>query len=677
MRKRISFQFIKWTVPVLIVLFGILMTVVYSIEKSNQDQTTLAVGKQATEQTAIALENWISDQILIVKTIAGDSRVIAACESPENPGLRTAAHTYLKSMSERYAFYENVPLVAKMPPDKKVEITVKGETRTVGHGQIFIDTVGGNTIGKASVKASWVKNIFEGKSYFISQVFPSLLRGNPVFVISAPVKNSAGKLIGLAAIAPQMSFFTDTFVKNVAIGNTGYLFFLDGRGMVLAHPDQSLILKEAAMEQIKNISSKVLKNETNFSEEFEGHERRYVSRYINLPEDKLLYRWYMIFSQDEKEIAATSKDFLNILTVAGVIFVVVLAAVLYALCRIIIERPIKKTVIALKDIAEGEGDLTKRIDISSKDEIGELAGWINIFLGKLQTIIRDLAENSKAAGQSSSELNDIAVKIAGEAETAKDRSDKMSQAAGEMSDSFKNVAMISNTSSENVTQVATSVEEMTATINEIAKNTQEASKISDQSVARASDATDQITVLGKAAASIDKVVEIISDISDQVNLLALNATIEAARAGEVGKGFAVVANEIKDLASQTADATQDIKGNIDNIQKTTRDTVKSIEEISRINGDVNQIISGIATAVEEQSTVTRQIADNVNLAAQGIQDVDENIRVSANTASKIADEIAAGSQAAEDMSEISNQAKINTGNLTEMLTKVNDILKVG
>lgn len=589
--------------------------------------------------------------------------------------MRAAAHAYLKGMHERYDFYENIPLVAKMPADKKVEIEVKDETRMVGHGQIFIDTVGGNTVGKASAKTSWVKNIFEGKSYFISQVYPSLLRGNPIFVISVPVKNSAGELLGLTAIAPQMTYFTDTFVKHVAIGKTGYLFFLDGRGMVLAHRDQSLILKKEAMEQVKNISSKVLDNKTEFFEKFRGRERHYVSRYINLPEDKLLHKWYMIFGQDEKEITATSRKFLNILTVAGVVFLLVMAAVLYVLCRIIIEDPVKKTVVALKDIAEGEGDLTKRIDINSKNEIGELAGWVNIFLAKLQTIIRDLAENSQAAGQSSSELNDIAVKIAGEAETAKDRSDKMSKAAGEMSDSFENVAMISNTASENVTYVATSVEEMTATINEISKNTQDAFKISDQSVARASDATEQINVLGNAAVSIDKVVESISDISDQVNLLALNATIEAARAGEAGKGFAVVANEIKDLASQTADATLDIKINIENIQKTTSDTVKSIEEISRINGDVNQIISGIATAVEEQSTVTREIADNVNQAAQGIQDVDENIRTSAITASKIAEDIAAGSQAAEDMSEISNQAKVSTGNLADMVAKVNEIVR--
>jgi hypothetical protein len=169
-----------------------------------------------------------------------------------------------------------------------------------------------------------------------------------------------------------------------------------------------------------------------------------------------------------------------------------------------------------------------------------------------------------------------------------------------------------------------------------------------------------------AAQAIDKVVETITDISDQVNLLALNATIEAARAGEAGKGFAVVANEIKDLAKQTAQATQDIKEKIAAIQETTAITVKDIDEITKIITEVNDVVSGIATAVEEQSAVTSEIATNVSQAAQGIQEVNVNVGQSATVAAEISSDIGAVSTTAGEISFSSEQVHTSAGSLSKL-----------
>ncbi|MCP4115882.1 MAG: methyl-accepting chemotaxis protein [Desulfobacteraceae bacterium] len=673
-KTRISFRFIKRTAPLLILFLSALTITIYQVEKKNQEKALINVGHQATEQTGIALENWIADQVRIARMVAEAPQVIRACEHPGNIEYVAAAHQYTKGIHQRFPFYENLPLVSKMAPGASITVRVGNENRTVADGQFFTDTVAGKTIGKCSPKASFIKAIYDGKPYFISQVYPSILRGNPIFVISAPVKNSRGDLVGVAMIAPQMSYFTDLFVSPVTVGKTGHLFFVDDRGMVLAHPDTKLILNKEGKTTIAPITTEVFKGKTRFAGTFQGKERSYISRRIDLPEDKLLHKWYMVFAQDRQEIMETSRNFMVILAAANVLFLVCFGAAFFILCRIIVEKPVNQAVAALKDIAQGEGDLTKRIEISSTDEIGELAGWFNTFLEKLQNIIRQLGEHSTQVDLSSGKLTEIAAQMASQADATQTRAVTVSTAAEEMSGRFQGAAETTTHASENVAMVATAAEQMTSTINEIAKNTQNAASITNQAVATASEANARIESLGKAANSIGKVVETIADISDQVNLLALNATIEAARAGEAGKGFAVVANEIKDLAGQTASATLEIKVNIDNIQSSTDGTVEGITEISRTITDVNNIVATIATAVEEQTSATKEIADNISQASEGIQEVNDTVGQSVIQASDIAEHTSSGTRAAEQISSSSNQVKTNAGELQTMAARLNAIV---
>ncbi|MBI9092672.1 MAG: methyl-accepting chemotaxis protein [Desulfobacterium sp.] len=673
-KTRISFRFIKWTAPLLILFLSALTLTIYGVEKKNQEKALINVGHQATEQTGIALENWIADQVRIAGMIAEAPQVVRACEHPENSEYVAAAQRYTQSIHQRFPFYENIPLVSKMAPGASVMIKVGNQERTVGDGQFFTDTVEGKTIGKCSPKASFIKAIYGGKPYFISQVYPSILRGNPIFVISSPVKNSRGDLVGVALVAPQMSYFTDLFVNSVTVGKTGHLFFVDDRGMILAHPDPKLILNKESKTTIAPITAQVFNGNTRFTAAFKGQERSYISRRINLPEDKLLHKWYMVFSQDRKEIMETSRHFLTLVAGASSLFLVCFGACLFILCRRIVENPVNQAVAALKDIAQGEGDLTKRIEINSTDEIGELAGWFNTFLDKLQDIIRQLGDHSTQVDLSSGKLSEIAALMASEADATKTRAGTISTAAGEMSERFQGAAQTTTQASDNVAMVATAAEQMTATIHEIAKNAQNAATITNQAVVKAADANTQIESLGKAANSIGKVVETIAEISDQVNLLALNATIEAARAGDAGKGFAVVANEIKDLANQTASATLEIKLNIDNIQSSTDGTVKGIVEISQTISDVNTIVATIATAVEEQSSATKEIADNISQASQGIQEVNDTVGQSVIQATDIARHTSSGSRAAEEISSSSNQVKTNAGELQTMAGRLNAIV---
>jgi methyl-accepting chemotaxis protein len=371
--------------------------------------------------------------------------------------------------------------------------------------------------------------------------------------------------------------------------------------------------------------------------------------------------------------AAVNANTVNICVLAGVIFTGIIVLTLFIALGI--TRSLKEMVVSFQDIAEGEGDLTKRIVIRSRDEIGELALCFNTFMEQLQGIIRKLAENAGLVNQSSNQLSEIATQLASGADDTSRRTENLSTAAEEMNANLNNVAAAMEESSTNTTMVATAAEEMTATINEIAQNAEQARDISGSAVEQARGASDQMALLGKAATAIGKVTETITEISEQTNLLALNATIEAARAGEAGKGFAVVANEIKELAKQTATATLDIKKQIDGIQNTTDGTITSINEISAVITNVNEIVATIATAVEEQSTATSEIASNINQASQGIQEVNQNVNQSSSVSAEITRDIASVNQVTTDISSNSSQVSVRAEELQRMAAELNGIVE--
>jgi len=362
-----------------------------------------------------------------------------------------------------------------------------------------------------------------------------------------------------------------------------------------------------------------------------------------------------------------------------VLFIIIGAGILIGLLFSMIiskgiTKPIAGAVAGLKDIAEGEGDLTTRLEIKSKDEVGELAKWFNVFMEKLQGIIKDIASNAETLGSSSGELSNLSGQMSQGADNMSGKSNKVASAAEEMSSNMNSVAAATEEAATNLNMVATAAEQMIATINEIAQNSEKASNITGEAVVQTQSASNKVDELGSAANEIGKVVETITEISEQVNLLALNATIEAARAGEAGKGFAVVANEIKDLAKQTADATQEIKGKIGAIQGSTDATVTEIGQILKVINDVNDIVSTIATAVEEQSVTTKEIAQNVVQASQGIQEVNENVAQSSSVAGEIAKDITDVNQASGEMSSSSSQMNMSAEALAKLSETLNEMV---
>ena len=352
-----------------------------------------------------------------------------------------------------------------------------------------------------------------------------------------------------------------------------------------------------------------------------------------------------------------------------------LMLLLGTLVIVAIVKPIKNTVIMLRDIAEGEGDLTSRLDIKSKDEIGELAHWFNLFIGKVQTIIVDISTPVSQLNSAATNLSELSNGMSRGAEQVLTKAGNVAAAAEEMSSNTSNIAETSEQATSNVNITSTSIQEMTAVINEIADNTAKARTITVESVEQTNNANQQVNELGNAALEIGKVIETITSISSQVNLLALNATIEAARAGEAGKGFAVVANEIKELAQQTANAAGEIQSKVEGIQKSTKGTVYEIETVTVKVNEINEIVATIAAAIEEQSATTREIADSIVGVSENLNEVNDNIGQTSTVASDIANEITEVTTATQELTDNSSQVNTQSSDLGALAGQLEKIVK--
>ncbi|NDY73529.1 methyl-accepting chemotaxis protein [Desulfobacter hydrogenophilus] len=376
-----------------------------------------------------------------------------------------------------------------------------------------------------------------------------------------------------------------------------------------------------------------------------------------------------------KEINLNVKtSMIRMTIISGIIFIGIAA-----ICLVIVSgigASLDTMMVNFEDGDKGERDLTKRIKITSKDELGTLAGLFNRFMEKLQSIIRQLATDSQNIETSSIELVTVAEGMAENANNTSNLAGNVTRAAEDMNSNLSSITAAMEESSANVSMVASAAEEMNATISQITHHVEKAKNISENAAAKTSEAEDSISVLNTAAQSIGKVTDAITDISDQTNLLALNATIEAARAGEAGKGFAVVANEIKELANQTVDATKDIRKQIDNVRNNTDASVGSIKEVSGVIREVNEIVTTIAAAVIQQSAATQEIVSNISSLSLSIQQSNENVHQSSQMAGNITVDIEGVNSATIQMKERSELVKQSADKMNGMAEELKKIVQI-
>jgi methyl-accepting chemotaxis protein len=422
---------------------------------------------------------------------------------------------------------------------------------------------------------------------------------------------------------------------------------------------EEIISLEMALERKQHEAKEIYHNETQPAlatiMSLLGQLNDHISEHEHLLKERM----------DHKASIATS----TIILVA-LIAIVLGIAISFILIRLI-TRPLIETEAFTKKLAKG--DFSQTLDIDQTDEIGNMVKSINEMAGSLKGALQEISDGATALDESATSLSDVSTQMTANSKETENRSNNVAAAAEEMATTMNSVAAASEQATVNVQNIASAIEEMSATINEISTNTSKGNQTTAEAVEKSKFVSDKMNDLNQAASEITKVTEAISDISEQTNLLALNATIEAARAGEAGKGFAVVASEIKALANQTADATNDIAGKINGVQKTTEEAFSAIEAISTIIEELSSIVSTVATAIEEQSATTQEISDNVSQAALGIQEVNDNVNQISSVAGEVTQDIQQVNQSAAEVNTGSRQVNDSAVELSGLSTQLNQL----
>ncbi|WP_300669527.1 methyl-accepting chemotaxis protein [Desulfoluna sp.] len=659
---------------VTVVSFSVTVCVIsFKVFQTSRNQT-LAY----TKETAYRYGGEVRTEIQIAADAARFlAEAMAGLASDGTPPARAKLNALLKGVFDKNpAFWSVYTGWEKNALDGSDQafVSTPGSNGEGRYQALWLRGVSGNTL---STLKTYVKSDPKGKWYWIPMTSGDVYVSEPnvynvggkdrmLVSVVAPIRVN-GKSVGVCGVDYGMDKFA-SMVGNIKPFGTGYAALLSNEGKIAAYPDTEWVGKNIRdLGTEARIGEAVAGGkETLVFDESKVLGKEAFTVYTPIVIDRCSTPWSLAVTVPMDQVLAGARHLRNISILIGVVSVLVMVLVVHLITGALILRPIHQVSEGLRDIAEGEADLTKRLTILRKDEIGHLAGWFNTFMGNLHAVISDTTRNAREVGEASVVLTGISGTLSEATEGTTVRVRDVADAARTLSDNIDSVSAAMEQTSANVHRVAAATEEMTSTIAEVAQQAESARGVSETAVRQSTSASEKMDRLGIAALDIGKVTESISEISEQTNLLALNATIEAARAGEAGKGFSVVASEIKALSNQTAEATQEIRARIAGIQKVASDSVSEMEGVAGTIQTIDGIIATIATAVEEQSTATGEIAMNITQAADGISHVNTNVSDSAELASRISTEISDVNDAAGEINRSSAEVQASAGTLASL-----------
>lgn len=502
----------------------------------------------------------------------------------------------------------------------------------------------------------------------MSGVIPSSVSGDPVRLVAVPVKNKKGDAtVGVLCALISLNSLTTPMLEKVKLGETGYMFMFNEAGDIFAHPNKEVVYKlnVRGFNDSKDFGSRNGSWEYHYKGELKlsvTHSCKSINAGVALTTE------YRDITRSARDMAMVNG--LTLLFVLGLATAILLPIVSFG-----IVRPIQNMTSTLKDIAQGDGDLTKRLKVESKDEVGQAAEYFNIFVEKLQGIIHEITANSYTVAQSATELSSVSGETARSIDQLVERTNSVSTSAQQTSKSSTTVANGMTEVSANLSSIAAATEQMSATIRDVAINADRARQTSSDAAQKSSAVAALMTSLGESVVSISSVTETIRNISSQTNLLALNATIEAARAGAAGKGFAVVASEVKALAVQTAEATNDIKAKVEGVQQSSTYAIDEIHKVTEVISQVDQIMLGIAAAIKEQSSVVKDISGNLASVSTSVQVANSHVSGTATSSQVISLNISLIKDTAEKLSDGGKQVETCANGLTKLSTQLNNLVQ--